>query len=132
MPHNVNTSSLLDQIVAAHQRGDLARAEILCRQVIAAEPGNFQAWYMLAGLAFQQQSGPDALAAVNKALALNRKSAEAFNLKGAVLRAMDRKDEALESFSAALKLLPDNPDLWLNRSSVLGDLGRTEDALADV
>jgi len=132
MPHNVNTSSLLDQIVAAHQRGDLARAEILCRQVIAAEPGNFQAWYMLAGLAFQQQRGPDALAAVNKALALNRKSAEAFNLKGAALRAMDRKDEALESFSAALKLQPDNSDLWLNRSSVLGDLGRTEDALADV
>jgi tetratricopeptide (TPR) repeat protein len=130
MPHSV--TSTLDQIIAAHQQGDLARAEILCRQVIAGEPGNFQAWYMLAALAFQQQLGPDALVALEKALALNQKSPEAFNLKGAVLRAMDRKDKALESFSTALKLQPDNPDLWLNRSSVLGDLGRTEDALADV
>ena len=127
-----SAQATLDQIVAAHAQGDLARAELLCRQTIAMEPGNFQAWYMLAALAFQQQRGPDALAALDKALALNRKSAEAFNLKGAVLRAMERKSEALESFSAALKLQPDNPDLWLNRSSVLGDLGRTEDALADV
>ena len=123
---------MLDQIVAAHGQGDLARAELLCRQLIAAEPGNFQAWYMLASLAFQQRRGPDALAAVDEALALNSKSAEAFNLKGAILRAMERKEEALESFSAALKRQPDNPDLWLNRSSVLGDLGRTEEALADV
>ena len=127
-----STQSTLDHIVTAHGQGDLARAEMLCRQMLAAEPGNFQAWYMLAGLSFQQQRGPETLAAVEKALALNPKSAEAHNLKGAVLRATGRSAEALESFSVAIKLQPGNADLWLNRSSVLGDMGRTEDALADV
>jgi Tfp pilus assembly protein PilF len=105
---------------------------MLCRQVIATEPGNYQAWYMLAGLTFQQSRAPEALVAAEKAASLNPKSAESFNLKGAVLRALSRGDEALESFSTALKLQPGNADLWLNRSSVLGDMGRTEEALADV
>ena len=130
MPHSAQSS--LDQVIAAHNQGDLTRAELLCRQAIASDSGNFQAWYMLAALAFQQQRSTDALAALDNALALNGKSAEAFNLKGAVLRALGQKDDALESFNAAIKLQPDNPDLRLNRSSVLGDLGRTEDALADV
>mgnify|MGYP001556045048 CR=1 FL=1 len=63
----------LDQIIAAHGKGDLARAELLCRRMIASEPGNFQAWYMLAGLAFQQSHGAEALAAAEKAAALNPK-----------------------------------------------------------
>ena len=128
----VIAQSTQDQIIAAHAQGDLPRAEMLCRQLVAAEPGNFQAWYMLAGLSFQQQRGPDCLTAIEKALTLKPESAEAHNLKGAGLRAMGRKEEALESFSAALKLQPGNADLWLNRSSVLGDMNRTEESLADV
>lgn len=128
----LNTQSAQDQIIAAHAQGDLARAEMLCRQLVAAEPGHFNGWYMLAGLSFQQQRAPETLAAIEKALTLNPKSAEAHNLKAAVLRATGRSEEALESFGAAVKLQPGNPDLWLNRSSVLGDMGRTEEALADV
>ena len=131
----LSAQATLDQVVAAHARGDLARAEILCRQAIAAEPGNFQAWYMLGALAFQQRRGEDALAALDKAL-----GAQSQNLrrdrsisKARRCARWSAKAKRWKDFSAAvIKLQPDNPDLWLNRSSVLGDLGRTEDALADV
>lgn len=132
MPQSASQLSILDQIVAAHSQGELAWAETLCRRLIATEPGNPRGWYMMAGLSFQQQRGAEALAAVNKALALNSHFAEAHNLKGALLRALGRGEEAFASFSAALELQPGNPDFWLNRSSVSGDLGRSEEALCDV
>ena len=125
-------SHLLDQATLAHQRGDLARAEMLCRQAAAAEPNNFRAWYMLAVFCYLQGQGPQALAAADKALKLDPASADTLNLKGAVLRAMGRPEEARACFAAAAKFQPANAGIWLNLSSVLGDLGRAEEALASV
>ena len=44
---------LLGQATALHQRGQLAEAEPLYRQVLAASPGLYQAQYLLAVLLYQ-------------------------------------------------------------------------------
>ena len=55
--------------------------------------------------------------------------AEAWNSKGVVLTALDRKKEALECHEQALKLKPDLAEAWYNKGVVLDDLGRKEEAL---
>jgi tetratricopeptide (TPR) repeat protein len=132
MQRNLPTASLLDQAAISHQRGDLAQAEALCRQAIAAEAKNFQAWYMLAVLCYLSGRGAESLDAADAALRLEPASADAFNLKGAVQRAMARREDACVSFTAALAIQPGNAAIWLNLSSVQGDLGRAADALASV
>ena len=127
-----SAASLLDQAASLYQRGELARAEALCRQAAAAEPRNVRAWYMLAGFCYLQGHGPEALAAADTALGLEPNSADTLNLKGAVFRAMARPEEARESFNAALQLQPGNAGIWLNLSSVLGDMGRAGEALGCV
>ena len=44
---------LLGQATALHQRGQLAQAEPLYRQVLVASPGLYQAQYLLAVLLYQ-------------------------------------------------------------------------------
>jgi tetratricopeptide (TPR) repeat protein len=132
MPATQQATLLLDQAALLHQRGELARAEALCRQATAAAPQNFRAWYMLAGLCYLQGHGPEALAAADAALRLEPRSADTLNLKGAVQRVMGRPEEARASFAAALDIQPGNAGIWLNLSSVLGDLGRAQEALGCV
>ena len=47
-----------------------------------------------------------------------------------MLGALDRRQEALQTFDRALALAPGYPDAWCNRGNTLQDMGRLEEALA--
>jgi Tfp pilus assembly protein PilF len=128
----VTVDGYLREAARLYQQGDLNGAERECRKAAQAAPDNFQAWHMLAVLSYLQARAPEALASVDKALSLQPASADTLNLKGAILRALNRPADALAAFAAALKHQPGNAEIWLNHSSVLGDLGCAEDALASV
>jgi tetratricopeptide (TPR) repeat protein len=121
---------LCDQAVAAHQRGDVAAAERLCRQVLAAQPANFTARYLLALGSFQQGRHGEALLAIDAALKANPAAVEAHVVRGLVLHAAGRPAQALASFDRALALAPDFIDALTNRAIVLLQLNRLEDAKA--
>ena len=105
---------LLHDALALHQQNRLAEAEGLYRQLLAAEPGNFEAWHRLAMLYYQQQRGADALAAVEAALKLNPASAEARMLQGVLLQAEGRRGEARDAFQAVTSLRPGEAQGWYN------------------
>jgi tetratricopeptide (TPR) repeat protein len=125
-------TSLLERAVFAFRQGDLAGAERFCQEVVTTTPENFQAWYMLAFLRYQRGQVREALVAVDTALQCDTASADTLNLKGAILRSLGRAEDALASFTAASEIAPRNPEIWLNLSSVQGDLKRPRDALASV
>ncbi len=126
----VTEQAILNQAYSLHQKGGLAEAERLYRQVLATKPENFPAWYLLAVAQFQQQRGAEALTAIDKALSLNPEAVEALNLRGILMQSAGRADEALAAFSRAVTARPQQADLWYNRGVVLGDLGRPEEAMA--
>jgi tetratricopeptide (TPR) repeat protein len=127
---DVTEQALLNQAFSLHQKGQLGEAEQLYRRLLAAEPQNLWAWYLLAVSLSQQQHGAEALAAVDKALALNPDMPEALNLRGILMQTAGRADEALAAFSRAAGLKPQQPDLWYNRGVALQALGRAQEALA--
>lgn len=69
----------------------------------------------------------DALAAYDKLIALKR-SADALNNRGVLLRELNRLDEALHSFEDAIRLQPDDPDAWSNKGALLSLQGDSEGA----
>jgi tetratricopeptide (TPR) repeat protein len=113
---------LLHDALALHQQNRLAEAEGLYRQLLTAEPGNFEAWHRLAILHYQQQRGGDALAAVNAALKINPGIADARVLQGVLLQAAGRRGEARDAFQAATSLRPGDAQGWYNLGLVHNEL----------
>ena len=73
----------------------------------------------------------EALAALERALALKPGDVDILRLRGNALLSLNRAEEALESFDAALKVNPRQPEALANRGTALAALGRAEEALRD-
>ena len=115
--------------MALHRQNRLAEGEKLYRQVLAGEPGNFEAWHRLAILYLQQQRGGEALAAVNAALQIKPSSAEAWYTRGNTFRELRRYPDALENFDRALALAPGALPALYDRGWLLMELGRDAEAV---
>ena len=126
----LDLSQLLEQAVALHQRGQLAEAERLYRQVLNARADNFEARHLLGLLRYQQGRNREALDLIGAALKLRPDSIIALSNYGLALEAAQRFDDALASFDKALALRPDFADAHNNRGNVLSALKRQEEALA--
>jgi protein O-GlcNAc transferase len=73
----------------------------------------------------------DALAVLDSVLAVAPHHAELWNNRGAILAALNRLDDACESFGRAVELKPDFVGAMGNRANALLGLGRYADAARD-
>jgi protein O-GlcNAc transferase len=121
---------LCDQAVGLHQKGNLADAEKLYRQVLAAEPRHFTACHHLGMIRAQKGDYAAALKLMGAALAAQPGAILVLVHHGNVLSALDRLDEALASYDRALAINPDNVEALFNRANALYDLKRFPEALA--
>ena len=119
----------ISQAMAAHQRGDLAMAEALYQQVLAAAPSDFTANHMLGVLRAQQGRNQEALTLIRAALAVRPRDAGALVNCGNVLNVMGLFAQALDSYDVALALAPEDISALNNRGSALANLGRYKEAL---
>lgn len=130
MPEPVET---LLQRGLAHQQGgrpDLAHA--LYRQVLQQEPDNAEAWHLESILALHSGNPSAALKMITHAIE-KHENAAAFRITlGAVLRALGRPHDALDAYAAALEKDSSNANAYINRATLLQDMQRHEEALADL
>ena len=120
---------LFRQAVSLHNQGRLAEADTIYRRLLANTPANFQVQYQLALLLFQQRRAPEALAAVNAALAFQSDQPDALLLRGTLLASSGRREEALADFDRALAGKPTHPGALFNRALALLELGRRAEAV---
>lgn len=120
---------MLAQALAAHRRGELETARRLYAELLAAQPAHADALQLLAVLDYQQGRPVEALAGLDRALALAPGLATAWSNRAAVLRTLGRAADALASAEQALRLQPDDAGALNNRAAALLDLGRPEAAL---
>ncbi len=97
---------LLRRAAAAQQAARLGDAERLCRMVLAIDPGNADAQFLLAGIAAAQGRPAAAIDLLRRAIERNPQRTEYHGNLGAILGRLGRLDEAIRCFRQAIALAP--------------------------
>ena len=113
-----------------HHAGSLQQADAIYRQVLAADPRNFDALHLLGVLAYQCERYDEAADLISHALSQNPSYAPAHNNMGNVFRAQGKGEQALACFGKAVVLDPDYLDAYINQGALLRSLGKLTEALS--
>lgn len=108
--------------------GDFAEAQVVLRQVLAADPGYAPAWNGLGGALLQQDMLAEARQALSRALELDPNFAEAMHGLARCLFRMGDLEGALSRFEAVAAMRPGDVSARKDAALALQHLGRFEDA----
>lgn len=123
-------ASRLKDAVAHHRRGDLARALAGYDEILAIDPGFFDALHLKGVIAAQQGRSDEAVSLMRRALAVMPDHAGAHGNLGNLLLRLGRAEEALASFDALIAQQPGNAGAQAARAAALHMLGRLDQAVA--
>jgi len=113
-----------------HQRGKLAEAQALYRQVLAVDPRHFDSLHLL-GLSLVQGGDPRRGAdLIRQALTIRSDFPEAHYNLGNALLTLGQPAEALASLERALQLNPGDAQYRLEAGNALKELKRSDEAIA--
>ena len=118
----------LDEAWRLHRSGEHDKAERLYRDVLRADPSNYEALHRLAFLHGQRGRWEDAQSVMARAITLNPRAPDAQFLRGAALQKLERHEDAVACFNRALALNPALVEARLNRAASLYRLRRYEEA----
>ena len=124
------SSDALQTGLRAHRSGDLHKAAEIYRSVLAAEPRNFDALYLLGFLHLQRSQWADAERLFAAALSVNARSLDALFNHGRALERLGRSDEALLRFEQVLAVHPDALEAQFSRGTLLLAQNRAQEAIA--
>ncbi len=115
--------------MAAHQAGNLDKAEPLYRRILAIDPRQFSVLIMLAMLLAQRGAYSESETIFRDALKINPDDPTAQFNYGNVLLALQRFEEAYVVFGKALALNPNFAEAHLNRGNILMSRGSVAEAI---
>ena len=118
----------LQEALAHHRAGQLAQAETLYRQILAASPDHPTALYLLGLVACQAGHYEDALSLTARAIHLNP-TAEAHFTQGNAFCGLHQYEQAVAAYDQAVHLDPTHAFAHVNRAIALHALGQYQDAL---
>ena len=113
-----------------HRQGAIAEAASRYGQVLAAEPRNVDALYLLGVTLVQQGRLNDAVSRLRKAVKVAPTHALAHNFLGLAYLQQAKTDEALRAFDRAIQYQPKMLDAYVHRANLLMKSGRAQDAVA--
>jgi predicted O-linked N-acetylglucosamine transferase (SPINDLY family) len=126
----MDASQLLNLARQRMQSGDFAGVEAACREVIAQQPDNADATYMLGLALLQQNRVADAVEPLARAAALTPDLAEVHANLGHALRLVGRLEDAEAALQRAIALRPNYPLAINNLGLVRRGQARPAEAIA--
>jgi len=125
-----SVAALLEEAVAHHRAGRVARAEPLYRRILASEPEQPDALYLLGLIANQSGKHDDAIQFLERAVRSAPGVARFRVVLGRMLATLGRLDGAVEAFREATRLAPEDADAHNGLGIVLDGSGAREEAAA--
>ncbi|HEY3900564.1 MAG TPA: tetratricopeptide repeat protein [Chthoniobacter sp.] len=119
-----NIPQAFDLAVRRHHAGQLAEAETLYREILAAQPGHAGAHHFLGVVAYQSGRVTEAVERIRQSLALDPAQHAAHSNLGMALYDQGRIDEAAAAYRRAIELKPDLAEAHNNLGNALRDLGQ--------
>jgi tetratricopeptide (TPR) repeat protein len=123
-------AELLKQCVRALQTGDSIQAEMLCGQILQAEPWNVDALAYLAAADIGQGRVEAGVERLKQVTAARPGWAEVRCNLGVALAMLGKQEEAVASYREALRLQPNYADAERNLGVALAELGQHDEAIA--
>jgi predicted O-linked N-acetylglucosamine transferase (SPINDLY family) len=126
----VNITQAL-RIAGQHRAaGRLDLAELVYRQIVAAEPEHVVAWNDLGNVLQGLGKRDEALDCYRRVLQLDPAYTPAYNNRAIVLRSLGQLDEAVQCYRQALELKPRDAQVLNNLGNALRDQGQLDAAIA--
>ena len=124
--------TLLDRATSSLNRGNLAEAEEICREILRLSPRTSEAYNIL-GIIYQDWSqGDGAVAAYHKAIELDPTNSDAcFNL-GSILGQRGDYQQAAAVLNKGLALAPRTAEARNNLGLALAKLGKRDEAISSL
>jgi tetratricopeptide (TPR) repeat protein len=111
------------------QSGQWQEADRLCRDVLAHDPDNGDAWHLLGIVAFQTGYFTTAVDAMRKAVAAHPDRAHFHCNLGLALASTGKLDEAVACYRQALQIAPHSLDIFNNLGIALKAQGQLNEAM---
>ncbi len=115
--------------LSAHQNGRLAEAEALYGRVLAKDPKNAEALYLLGTAAGQRGQWRESAELIRHAIAVRPGEARYYNNLGIALKRQGLAEEAIAAYRKALQRQPDSPEALSNLGNLLCLAGHAEEAV---
>jgi len=130
-PHSpLPTPSLLAIAFQAYQKGQLAEAERLYRQVLQQQPDEADALHVLSVILCQTKQLEEAETLIQRLVELKPEFIDGWRNLGGVLQEQRRFEAAIASYERALALDPNHADVHQNLSAVLLEIDRPTAAIS--
>jgi predicted O-linked N-acetylglucosamine transferase (SPINDLY family) len=120
----------LERVLELIHAGQLAPARVLCKEILAKEPRNFNALQLAGHIALREGDYSAAASSLAAARAVNPLNPAVYSNLAVALLALKRPAEALQCCDMALRLKPQFPEAHCNRGNALVALGRAAEAIA--
>ncbi|MCG2720561.1 MAG: tetratricopeptide repeat protein [Thermodesulfovibrionales bacterium] len=112
-----------------YQKGDLQKAEDVCRKILQKQPNNSYVFNFLGAIYYARRDFDSALRFFRKSLLLNPNFAEAYNNLGNVLKEKDQVDEAIACYEKAIQRNSTFAIAHNGLGVALQEKGRIDDAI---
>lgn len=123
-----NLKRLLQEAIQLHQRGNFSGAEVLYRKMLLSQPNHPDVLHLLGVMAYQRGDNNTAVSYIKKAISINSGISAYHNNLGSAFLNLNRTEEAILCFEAAVRLQPDYAEACNNLGNALKQRGRYEDA----
>ena len=122
------TQELLTDAIQHHQAGRLHETELICRQILAADPQHAQAWNLLGVIACQVGQFEAGVGCFRQSLSFKPDWPETLNNLGNAFRELNQFDDAARCFQQAIRLRPDFASAHCNLGVVFAQQGDLNNA----
>lgn len=120
---------LVQRAVALHGRGQAAAAAALCEQILAQDPGHFDALHLLGVIEGGAGRVAAAIGHLNAAVAARPESVLAWRNLGFAQERAGRPEAAIASYGKAVAIDPGSAEAWTGLANALLSLGRVEESI---
>ena len=122
-------SSLLEQAILLHKKGQLKEAENLYKSILKVSSNNFEVTHYLGIIKIQLKQFEEATVWLNKAISINPNNHSVFNNLGVCYRELKKYNEALNNFKIALNIKPDYAEAYNNLAIIYRSLKNYNEAI---
>jgi len=123
--------SIFQNALAMHQRGELAEAERLYREIIKLDADDFDSTHLLGVIFVQRGQFVEGERLIAQALEIDPGEPSALNNRGIALHELKRFEEAIASFDKAIAHKADYAEAFGGRANSLKALKRYDEAIAN-